>query len=90
MLTAILSLVTVLWWFMTVRLAGGFASIAMMMFVPAYLLIYGLMYWRMREPMRKASKVVLPLFAVLVIAAVFFLEPLWKLMQALNLVGRSS
>lgn len=88
MLIAILSLITVLSWFLVVSSAGGFAGIAMIFYVPGYLLTYGLVYLLFRQPVRAASKVVLPLFAVLVIATVLFLDPLWNLMQALNLVGQ--
>jgi len=71
-LTGILVIVTILTWFFAVSKAGGFAPIAMMMYVPGYLAIYGIMYWRMGQPMRAAGKVLLPLLAVLVIAATFF------------------
>lgn len=90
MLTAILSLLTVLSWFFVVSNAGGFAPVAMMLYVPGYLLTYGLLYLLMRKPVRAASRIVLPLFAVLVIAVVFFLDPLWDLLQALHLVGKGS
>lgn len=90
MLTAVLSLLTVLSWFFVVSKAGAFAPIAMIFFVPGYLLTYGLLYLLRRQPMRTASKVVLPLFSVLVIAAVLFLDRLWNLLQALNLVGKAT
>jgi hypothetical protein len=88
-LTLFLCLITVLSWFMVVSNAGGFAQIAMIMYVPGYLVVYGLMYWFMRPQIRTASRVVLPLFAVLVITTIFFLEPIWTFMQRLGLVGKA-
>lgn len=52
MLTAILSLLTVLSWFLVVRSAGGFAGIAMIFFVPGYLLTYGLVYLFPKYPLQ--------------------------------------